>query len=238
MSGAKNFLASPARLKICSFYRFLSAHIFGSFGRLEPTNLVIGVDVTLWWILSGWHYSRASGERRFEGPRGAFHHSVPAFHHQRTRLPPGFRDACRALPAGPASHSAAPPKRHRGTWRRSPTDTSGATAAITIHDVLRGCWWRREVARQRRPAISWPRKGERRRARRRRLQLRCHYSWRQQRVRLRRRRPRRSISSRSPRTSAQIVIDSWHLSSARRVESHRRTCFAVSTTRRMRRRLS
>ena len=105
------------------------------------------------------------------------------------------------------------------------------------HDVLRGCWWRREVARQRRPAISWPRKGERRRARRRRLQLRRHFFWRQQRVRLRRRRPRRSISSRSPRTSAQIVIDSWHLSSARRVESHRRTCFAVSTTRRTRRRL-
>ena len=44
----KNFLASPARL----FYRFLTAYIFGDFGRPEPTNLVIGVDVTLWWILS------------------------------------------------------------------------------------------------------------------------------------------------------------------------------------------
>ena len=46
------FLALPARLKICSFYRFPSAHIFGDFGRPEPTNLGIGVDVTLRCILS------------------------------------------------------------------------------------------------------------------------------------------------------------------------------------------
>ena len=138
-----------------------------------------------------------------------------------------------------APHQAQPlTVRHRQSATEGPgTDRRHHRRDGSHHDVLRGCWWRREVARQPRPAISWPRKGERRRPRRRRLQLRRHYFWRQQRVRLRRRRPRRSISSRSPRTSAQVGIVSWQLSTARRVESHRRTWLAVSATRRMRRRL-
>ena len=173
------------------------------------------------------------GERRFEGPRGVF-----------PRLPPAASSLAPSSPS--ARRNIHPPtgRMIRGLLGAMSSATEGRGTDHrhlrrdgSHHDVLRGCWWRREVARQRRPAISWPRKGERRRARRRRLQLRRHFFWRQQRVRLRRRRPRRSISSRSPRTSAQIVIDSWHLSSARRVESHRRTCFAVSTTRRTRRRL-
>ena len=98
------------------------------------------------------------------------------------------------------------------------------------HDVHRGCWRRREVARQPRVAISWPQKGERRRPRRRRLHLRRQYLWLQQRVRLRRHCPRRLSSTRSSRTSAHVGIDSWQLSIARRVEYRRRTGCAVSAT--------
>ena len=175
-----------------------------------------------------------AGERRFGCPRGVVLRLSTTVQGLSTTL---FLPPATPVVLSPPGPPLTVRHRQSATEGRG-TDHRHLRRDGSHHDVLRGCWWCREVARQRRPAISWPRKGERRRARRRRLQLRRHYSWRQQRVRLRRRRPRRSISSRSPRTSAQIVIDSWHLSSARRVESHRRTCFAVSTTRRMRRRLS
>ena len=48
-TAVQNFprLAGAALFKF--FSRFLSADIFGDFGQSEPTNLGIGVDVTLRW---------------------------------------------------------------------------------------------------------------------------------------------------------------------------------------------
>ena len=53
---SKNFLASPARLFL-SVSQYL--YIFGDFGQSEPTNLGIGVDVTLRCIPS----ARAQNKR-------------------------------------------------------------------------------------------------------------------------------------------------------------------------------